>query len=460
MLSVPSIRASAPRPKAKGPSWGIWVPWVWLFIESTRNLSRWLTPQPGIDPELSGSPLDRNVLSLLILLALIILSRRGKQVHGILVRNKWMIAFFIYIALSVIWSNFPAISFRRWFRTSGTFVMVLVVLTERDPLSAITRLLRSLYLVHIPLSIAAIKYFRNIGVAYDWSGSEEMWVGLTNHKNNLGQVAMCSGLVFSWRVVQKWAKKKVTLDLLLLALTMWLLKGSKNSHSSAAIIGFIGSTALLFGLQFVKKNAAHAKRIVLLGTVAFVLVAPVIYLGFQAFDTTPVGLVLQASGRDMTFTGRTALWEDTLANAAKSPVLGVGFGAFWVGETGRRWYPLPNWDRETPGWRPNEGHNGYIDAYVELGGAGFVILLAVIGSAVAGALNMLEDDFEFGRLRLVLLLGILMNNFAESTIMIGTQSLWFIFLLVGVNIPSVRKRALQGAAQMRAKVSWPVSLYS
>jgi exopolysaccharide production protein ExoQ len=440
-MAAPLVETPAPTLKARKPSLWIWVPWVWLFITSTRLLSRWLTPGGSYDPDLSGSSLDRNVLIILMVLGIFVVSRRANRVKAILVRNKWLVALFLYMMLSVIWSNFPGITFRRWFRSIGTFVMVLMVLTEEDPLAAIRAVMRRVYLIHIPLSIAAIKYFRNIGVAYDWSGTEEMWVGLSIHKNNLGQVAMCSGLSSAWGMLQNWPKKKWTLDLLLFVLTMWVLKGSKNSHSSAAILGFIASMAVLLSLQFIKKRAARAKRIVLTGVIVFALLAPVVYLSFEAFDTTPVGVVLQASGRDMTFTDRTLLWTDVWNNAAKSPVLGVGFGAFWVGRPGFALYPLPNWSNKTPGWRPGEGHNGFIDVYVDLGAAGVVLLFIVIGSAVASALNDLQDQFEYGRLRLVLLLSVLMNNMAESSLLNGTQSLWFIFLLVGVSIPPMIRQS-------------------
>lgn len=456
--SAASSRISrAPRQKARAlepepPSQWIWVPWVWLLIASTRLVSRWLDPQAGWDPDLNGSPLDRNLSTLLIGIALVILSKRGKQIKIILALNPWLIALFTYIALSVIWSNFPEVSFRRCFRAIGAFVMVLVVLTERDPLTATAALLRRIYLIHIPLSIAAIKYFRNIGVVYDWSGSEEMWVGLTVHKNSLGQVAMCSGLLFSWRVLQNWPKKALAVDLLLLALTLWLLKGSKNSHSSTGIVGFILCSTILLALQFIPQNAAHAKRIILTAIVVSALLGSAVYMVFRAFDATPVSAVLEATGRDMTFTGRTALWQDLLANAARNPVLGVGYGAFWVGESGRALYSLPNWDQETPGWRPNEGHNGFIDLYVELGVVGLALVLVVIGSGVAGAMNTLRNEFEFGRLRLVLLLGVLMNNMTESSLLNGAHSLWFIFLLVAVHIPTERQRVKWQSPMLRIEL--------
>ena len=241
------------------PSQWIWVPYIWLFIVSSRSLSSWLSlsGQGGtvVDPDLSGSPVDSALLTLLIVLGLFVLGSRAERTKRILARNKWLVVLFVYMALSVIWSNFPAISLRRCVRSMGTLVMVLVVLTEHNPLGAIRALLRRLYLVYIPLSIVAIKYFRNIGVAYNWSGIEEMWIGLAVHKNNLGQVAMCSGLVSTWQVLQNWSKKKLTLDLLLLVLTMWLLGGSKNSHSSTAIVGFTSAPRFCSGCSTLEKES-------------------------------------------------------------------------------------------------------------------------------------------------------------------------------------------------------------
>ncbi len=440
--------------KPEKPTWWIWAPYIWLFIVSSRSLSSWLSlaRQDGnpVDPDLSGSPIDAALLTTLIVLGVGVLISRGERTKRILARNKWFIVLFAYMLLSIVWSNFPSITIRRSIRSIGAFVMVLMVLTENNPLGAIRALLRRLYLVHIPLSIAAIKYFRNIGVAYTWNGVEEMWIGLAVHKNNLGQVAMCSGLFSTWQVLQRWSKKKLTLDLLLLVLTLWVLRGSKNSHSSTAILGFIAGTALLFSLQFLKKRIARAKRIVLIGILVAVILTPFLYVSFAAFDTTPLALVLQATGRDMTFTGRTGLWKDVLNNAEKSPIVGVGFGAFWVGHIGYQMYPLENWSRVTPEWRPNEGHNGYLDVDIDLGVVGVVLVLIVVGAAFAGALNDLESNFELGRLRLALLLSVVMNNFSESSFLKGTHSLWFIFLLVAVNVPASLHTGSKKAARLRS----------
>lgn len=431
--------------KSGKPSWRLWVPYIWLLFASTRALSAWLNsakPDGTFDPEMSGSPVDRALMTVLIVLGLWVLGSRSKRTKEILFSNKWVIALFAYMALSVIWSNFPLISLRRCIRSMGTLVMVLVVLTEQSPRQAVRTLLTRLYLIILPFSVVAIKYVRTIGVGYNWNGREEEWIGLTTDKNSLGQIAMCGGLFGSWKILQKWSKKEVIVDLLLLAMAVWLLRGSKDAHSSTAIIGFIVSGAILLALQYVKRRVTRAKRIILLGTLSVIMLTPLVYLSFQAFDTTPVDIVLTATGRDMTFTDRTLLWTDIVNNAAKSPLVGVGMGAFWVGPSGYAIYPLPNWSRKTPSWRPAQGHNGYLDVYVELGAVGVTLLLIIIGTGFLGALNELQNDFQFGSLRLVLLLSIVMNNITETSFLKGTHDLWFLFLLVAVNVPQ-RSRKVQ-----------------
>jgi exopolysaccharide production protein ExoQ len=426
------------------------VPFVWLFFASTRTLSSWMSWNQWASAanvgDSSGSLVDQLLMGTLIALGVYVLGSRAGQARQILARNKWVVVLFVYMAFSIMWSNFPGISLRRCIRSMGALVMVLVVLTESSPLEAVRALLQRLYLVHIPLSAAAIKYVRNIGVIYNWNGTEEEWTGISADKNSLGQVAMCSGLFLIWQLLQDWPKKnlkrnwkKLGLNVLLLILTLWLLRGSKTIHSSAAILGFVMCAVLLLGLQFIKKRAAKAKSYVVAGIIVLSLLAPLAYAVFDAFNTTPAEVVVHATGRNMTLTDRTLLWTDLLDNAAKNPVLGVGIGAFWVGPIGYEMYPLPNWSLKTPQWRPEEGHNGFLDVYVELGGIGVVLLLGVIGAGLAGAISDLHNDFQLGSLRLVLLVAILTNNVAETSFLKGTHDLWFLFLLAAVNLPRPKK---------------------
>ena len=50
---------------------------------------------------------DQVVMTLLMVLGLYVLGSRAEQTKRILANNKWLVVLFIYMALSVIWSNFP-----------------------------------------------------------------------------------------------------------------------------------------------------------------------------------------------------------------------------------------------------------------------------------------------------------------------------------------------------------------
>jgi len=445
---------TAPASAGQKPSLWIWVPWVWFLFAATRQPARWLLWNKPVNfgaDDTAGGSADRIVMLLLMFVGAYVLSKRRIQVSRILTKNKGLLILFGYMGASVVWSNFPLISIVRFGRTVGVLEMVLVVLTERDPLEAIRFLLRSVYFLHMTLSAVAIRYVRNIGVFYDWSGQFEEWIGLSTDKNSLGQVSMCSGIFWLWQICDDWRSgtrktrlRRLLFDCTLLAITLWILRGSPTVHSATSIIGFVVCATALLGLQLIRKRAARAKRILAGAVIAAVAVGGPLYLAFQALGTTPAEAVVQATGRNMTFTDRNLIWMDVLNIAKRNPILGVGVGALWVGRIGVEIYPMPNWSRKTPQWRPQEAHNGYIDTYAQIGIIGLVLLVIVIWQAIAGALSDLERNFLMGSLRLLLLLGIVINNMSESSYLLATHDLWFLFLLTAVNLPrSVLKAPVQ-----------------
>jgi O-antigen ligase len=193
---------------------------------------------------------------------------------------------------------------------------------------------------------------------------------------------------------------------------------------------------ILIGLQLIKKRATHARRVIATAVVALLLVVPPLSLVWMVFGSSPAAEIVQATGRNMTFTGRTLIWTDIINIAEKQPLLGVGIGALWVGHIGDALYPMPTWSAVTPGWRPTEAHNGYVDTYAQIGLVGLVLLMIVIGCAIRGTLDDLQRNFEFGTLRLTLFLAVLLCDMTETSFLLAANDLWFIFLLLGINLPA------------------------
>src|ERR1039457_268982 len=151
---------------------GLWISVIWLGIGCSRPLTTWLqTPVQG-SPEkyLEGSPLDRALFSVLLLAGLLVLMGRRQRVMAILNRNAPILIFFSYCALSIIWSDYPDVAFKRFIKAIGDLVIVLIVLTEADRLEAWKQLLKRVGFVLVPISVLFIKYFPQLGRGYNrWS---------------------------------------------------------------------------------------------------------------------------------------------------------------------------------------------------------------------------------------------------------------------------------------------------
>jgi len=64
-------------------SHALWIPFAWMFLAGSRMVTEWLNP--GAEPESTdvlydGSPLDRFVITALLLVGLAVLLRRGPRV--------------------------------------------------------------------------------------------------------------------------------------------------------------------------------------------------------------------------------------------------------------------------------------------------------------------------------------------------------------------------------------------
>ena len=191
-------------------SLALWVPIVWYAIAASRAVSRWLTlsgHESGDLTYLEGSPIDRIFYTILICLGIVILVRRRIEWNRVLKDNSWLFILLFYMLVSISWSQFPEVSFKRWIKALGDMIMVLVVISEPKPMKAISKVLRRCFYVHLPLSILLIKYFRAIGVDWDERGLE-MWTGITTHKNALGEVCMTAGIFFVWSMLRNSGKRR------------------------------------------------------------------------------------------------------------------------------------------------------------------------------------------------------------------------------------------------------------
>jgi O-antigen ligase len=409
-------------------SWALWIAITWLFISGSRHVSEWRNGLGGAmsqEQYLEGSPLDAIVYGCLILIAICVLIGRKEKVVRILQGNIPIVVFVLYCAISVMWSDYPVVSTKRWIKSLGDYSVILVLLTELNPMAAVTSALARVSFLVLPLSILFIKYYPQLGRTYasHWEGTQ-FYVGICDNKNMLGMVCMIFGFAGVSRILQvlqgprRGKRNKVVVHGAMVVLAIWLLKLSDSKTSLAC---FVLTSGLVIGHSYFR---IMRNRTVLCTLTAFVIGSSfgVLFLGIGSG-------ALNQLGRNSTLTGRTDIWA-ALFSVPINPVLGTGFESFWLGERLAYLWTFPIVSGIT------EAHNGYLEMYLNLGMVGLMLLGVVIWTGFRRILLMLERSPDDGRLSFGFFLIALIYNFTEAGFR-STDLVWISFILAAGMQPAL-----------------------
>jgi len=80
-----------------------------------------------------GNPIEALIAFILFFAAFLILQRRRFPWGSLPYLNVAFFLLLAYLALSVLWSPYPFVAFKRWFKEFGNVLIALVILTEKDP---------------------------------------------------------------------------------------------------------------------------------------------------------------------------------------------------------------------------------------------------------------------------------------------------------------------------------------
>jgi len=407
----------------------LWIPVIWLLIAGSRMVSQWFQPQAISTPDqyLEGSPIDRLILTGLLLAGILVLFRRASDVGSLLEANLPILVYFSYCAISIIWSDFPDVAFKRWTKALGDLVMVLIVLTERYPAVALKRLLIRCGFLLIPLSVLLCKYYPQLGRGYtstEYGSWIPVFTGVTTDKNMLGMVCLAFGLGSTWLLCEALRDQPRKVGPIvshgaILAMVLWLLH---VAHSSTSLTCFLFGSALIMAMTlFGMGRAARAHLIV--GTIASIVFLMAVFPEAYAH-------IIQSQGKNMTLTGRTDLWNELL-NMVTNKWFGTGFESFWLGTRLESLWRI-HW------WHPQEAHNGYIEVFLNLGWAGVVLLVVLMITGYRNVLVGLRNGSNMASFRFALFIVAAIYNLTEAAFK-TLHPLWLFFILAITAIP---KRAV------------------
>jgi exopolysaccharide production protein ExoQ len=404
----------------------LWIALAWFLLACSRSLSSWLNIRQSsvgsITDQLSeGSPMDMGVLTGLLFLGVIVLLKRGERVARILRHSAPILLFFSYCLISLVWSDYPAVAFKRWNKAIGDWVMILIVWTDPQPITALKRLLARTTYTLIPLSILFIKYYPGLGRGYGrWSGLA-VYYGVTTDKNALGAICLLFGLASVWQVFNLFSdderqnvqrSRHLIVQVVILAMILWLFS---IIDAMTSLSCFLLASCLLFAIRcrmFVRSRfMVHC-----LVLVTVLIPVSVTLLGFSP-DT------LQTMGRNATLTERTDIWAMVITLVPNRWV-GAGYESFWLGP--RLEAMISN---VTRWWVPNQSHNGYLEIFANLGWLGVGCLALVIFWGYRRAIRAWRQNLPASNLMLAYFVTGVIFNLTEAAFFRMMIPVWMFFLL-------------------------------
>ena len=405
------------RPMASG---ALWIPLLWIMFIGSRSISYWSSLE--VDPDqiyatsLEGSPIDRNIFLILILGGAIVLWRRRLNWNKIFASNLWLFAFFLYCGVSVIWSDYPFASFRKWAKDLGNVIMILIIFTESDRVLAIKAVFARYIYFAVPLSAVLIMCFPELGSYTIPLADTISYCGVTTNKNEFGNILAVSGLFLTWDLIDGRiagsSKTDMAIRFVLLTMVIWLLI---LADSATALVCMTLGIAILVCTQvpLVKRQVRHLGVYgMIIGLLLFFLFShPAIHEFF-----------FRVIGRDTTLTGRTDIWKGLLSERI-NPLFGTGFQSFWIRPGSMERYDFIN-----------EAHNGYLETYLNGGLIGVSLLMAMVVSVWSKLKRELLQGSSFAPLLFSFLIVTIFYNLTEAVFnRLGLT--WFVFLIAALSYP-------------------------
>ncbi len=359
----------------------------------------------------------------LFVLAMPFLLLGPRQTLTLLKAAAPLLAVYLWLTLTVLWSDYPAITLRRLIGEGLLLLMLVAVIPNSTGMRQLFWSLAAALAAVILLNWISVALFP--GLAESPAGTQ----GIYSNKNTAGSVALVSCVVLGGAifVATDWRKRVLLFVLWLLAVAFLYKTESKTSQGVAVLI--LAGFPIVY-LMFTRRRA----NAVLIAVASLVAVAIAVML-VAAFDLSREW-VLTAIFGDPTLTQRTTIWSALLQNLRERPLLGVGWAAFW--EVGEEFNPInaPANAFFRDASLINTAHNGYIDMVLQAGVIGLLLKLLVIARLIyvyAGLVVRpelaLPDRRAFAAL-MACALAVAVNNMTESIIFRAGDPFGFTFQMI------------------------------
>lgn len=342
--------------------------------------------------------------------------------------NRYLLLFILLVLFSLLWTINFGYTFSGLYRFLAFLGIGTAFCTSKWDNEKLPKLLIAGTSIITVGSIIFVFFAPDIGIEQSVFGERIQfellgsWKGITFQKNTLGVVAAIGFVVSYWEVARG-TRRSVLVIAALAASLICLLKSRSSTSIIAALFSAI-LIQLMITLPAIKNRGVA--RLLIYGTAGTMVIYSLAILNLVPGLSSVIGLVVASVGKDMSFSGRTAIWEIMSSEVAKHPILGTGYHAYWTGSV----YPAPSAIFKIRLYfYPSEAHNGYLDILNELGIAGLFTLLGFIYSYLKSCITTVKLDRSRAALYSGIIFMQIIGNLTESYWMNTNTSACFVMIL-------------------------------
>lgn len=385
------------------------------------------------------------LLSLFALAAGLLYTHRSIALASFRHVNPFLLLVALYCLASMLWSPFPMVTLKRAIILLGLMVVSLSIVPPMGGAQQLPRVLLYTLTTILVLSLGAVVLAPHIGIDRSLGGA---WRGITWQKNLLGSAAGYATLLW----LHEWTRKELPRAACTTGVLFSLFMLMMSQSATATLLTALACAVYLYWHRRWLQDS-YANQIILLGGAAVaILVVHLHYVwtGQMPTWTTITSPIAALFDKGSDLTGRTDIWHMLMLSIQQHPILGLGYGSFWLGEGSPAQFIA-----DELAWMPAHGHNGYLDLLNELGAIGLTLFLAALAWHLGCLIRLMRVDRLTAALHLAILILILSSNMTESDFLSGTllQNILFLFSSAAVSTRLAYLRQWQADAAPSAQTA-------
>jgi O-antigen ligase len=361
----------------------------------------------GLQAMAEPNPLMRTMKLALLAVGLIIIALRSAAAQRLLAQvNRFFIAFLFLVPASYLWSISRPDTLARFISISSIVAIATAFCLAGWHPRRFQVVVR--WVITALLAGSVVLYLTNPDLAVEHGDGtlKDAWHGLLSQKNAFGMISSMGVIFWLHAMLARDAGLIRGLAGVTLALTCLL-----HSRSSTSIL----ATSLSCFLLLLCARPPRALRPYLPYLVGGLVVVVLVYALCLLRLLPGLGILLSPvthlTGKDMTFSNRSEIWRIIKDHIQLSPLIGSGYGAYWIG-------PVPRSPSYTFLWQmwfyPTESHNGYLEITNDLGFVGLTVLFGYLLQFTRQALDVLVVNRTQGALFIALFFQQAILNLSES----------------------------------------------